>query len=445
MNISLREQVAGKKILVATFSADGHFNPLTGLAKHLQEAGCDVRWYTSDIYKKRLEKLGIPHFPVLAHEDVNADSVDELYSERALLTDVGDKANFDMLIFGKLSTSYLQDLRQIQQIFPFELVIADSLFSAIPLIKTQLNVPVLAIGVIPLAEESKDTAPFGPGLYPPANEDERNAYALMWKHFNEVVFKESIDAYAAILSEHGITPGNSYLFDTLIKHADLYLQIGTPSFEYQRSDLGENVRFIGGLLPYSSDQLDRFWNDDRWRKYKRTVLVTQGTVERDTAKLIEPTLDAFQYSSDTLVIAATGGNNTEQLREKYPWDNIIIEDYIPFRVAMTYATVYVTNGGYSGTLLSIANQLPIVAAGLHEGKSEICARIGYFKIGINLNTETPTPQAIRDAVEQVIQDNTYRENIARLAQEMSDYNAKELCVQYALQVINEHSQQLSVH
>src|SRR5215213_5378130 len=49
----------GTKILFANFPADGHFNPLTGLAAHLKKIGCDVRWYTSDRYQAKIERLGI--------------------------------------------------------------------------------------------------------------------------------------------------------------------------------------------------------------------------------------------------------------------------------------------------------------------------------------------------------------------------------------------------
>jgi UDP:flavonoid glycosyltransferase YjiC (YdhE family) len=83
--------------------------------------------------------------------------------------------------------------------------------------------------------------------------------------------------------------------------------------------------------------------------------------------------------------------------------------------------------------------LPMVTAGLHEGKNEICARVGYFKYGINLNTETPGSKAIQDAVEQIISNNIYRENVTRLAKEMNAYNAKELCVEYICELLDNHS------
>ena len=49
-----------KRILFANVPADGHFNPLTGLAVHLKNCGYDVRWYSSSMYKHKIEKMDIP-------------------------------------------------------------------------------------------------------------------------------------------------------------------------------------------------------------------------------------------------------------------------------------------------------------------------------------------------------------------------------------------------
>ena len=47
----------GTKILFANVPADGHFNPLTGLAVHLKNLGCDVRWYTSNSYAEKIGRM----------------------------------------------------------------------------------------------------------------------------------------------------------------------------------------------------------------------------------------------------------------------------------------------------------------------------------------------------------------------------------------------------
>ena len=73
----------GKKILFASVPADGHFNPLTGLAKHLQSLGYEVRWYTSKHYAPKLKKLSIPHYPFVKAMDVTAETIDEKFPDRA--------------------------------------------------------------------------------------------------------------------------------------------------------------------------------------------------------------------------------------------------------------------------------------------------------------------------------------------------------------------------
>jgi UDP:flavonoid glycosyltransferase YjiC (YdhE family) len=60
------------KILFATMPADGHFNPLTGVAMHLKAAGHDVRWYAAPSYIPRLERLGIGYFPFIRATEVIA-------------------------------------------------------------------------------------------------------------------------------------------------------------------------------------------------------------------------------------------------------------------------------------------------------------------------------------------------------------------------------------
>jgi len=432
-------ELQGIKVLFATVPADGHFNPLTGLAKHLQQAGCDVRWYTSDIFEQKLKNMGIPHYTFEKALNLTALNLDEHIPERKYITDPLKNANsLSIHIFAKRSSEYYEDILTIQQSFPFEIMISDAMFPAIPLVKQKMNIPVMAIGVIPLAERSADLAPYAMGLPPAQNDKDRIRYAALHDQFINIYLKESIDYFYETLKQHGIDVQKSSVPDMLIKQSSLYLQIGTPGFEYRRRDLGSNIRFIGELLPYSSAKQEKQWSDPRLKAYQKIVFVTQGTVERDTKKIIEPTLQAFQ-DTDVLVIATTGGFGTAELKKKYASENFIISDYIPYTDVMPHAHAFITNGGYGGTLLGLHHKLPIVAGGIHEGKSEICARIGYFKLGINLKTETPAAEDIKQAVEEVISNPVYRANISSLREEMSNYDPLALCSRYLLELLTPRS------
>ncbi|MBC7850341.1 MAG: glycosyltransferase [Chitinophagaceae bacterium] len=425
----------GKKILIACAPADGHFNPLTGLAKHLQSLDYDVRWYSSNYYAPKLNKLGIQHYPFKRALDVVAHQLDKMWPQRSKIRNPIRKLNFDLINYFILrSTEYLEDIQEIHESFDFDLMIADCTFVGIPLVKKVIGVPVISVGIVPLGETSKDLPPSGLGLTPAETTVGKvRDVAMRWIAKN-LLFRKSNKVFYKLMGRYGIEKQGDLFFDVLVREADYLLQIGSPGFEYRRSDLGANVRFVGTLLPHSSKQEREPWFDERLNKYEQVVLVTQGTVEKNVNKLLVPTIEAFK-GSKILVVVTTGGSKTAELRAKYPYDNIIIEDFIPFTDVMPYADAYVTNGGYGGVMLGISNNLPLVVAGIHEGKNEINARVGFFNLGINLKTENPIPLQIRNAVIEVITNGLYKRNIALLREELSTYDALAICQRFVEEIL----------
>ena len=143
--------------------------------------------------------------------------------------------------------------------------------------------------------------------------------------------------------------------------------------------------------------------------YARTVLVTQGTVDnKDPNKLMVPALEALK-DRDMLVVVATGGVGTEDLRRRYPAPNVVVEDFVDFAAVLPAVDVFVTNGGFGGVLLSLSHGVPVVAAGINEGKNDVNARVEYSRVGINLRSEAPSADAIAKAVDTVLSDPGWRE------------------------------------
>lgn len=415
-----------KKILFTSVPADGHFLPLTSLAVHLLRQGFDVRWYTTGKYARKLKKLGIPAF--ICSDAVN-QSADEFVAhnpERRSIKTATGKLNFDLEhFFIRRAPAYYNDIREIHRDFPFDLLVADVAFTASVLVKELLGVPVILIGVLPLVESSRDLAPSGLGLEPARTMAGKTFHALLRVLFKKLLLRKPNRLMQRMMDYYGLPHDNLFLFDLPARKADLLLQIGTPSFEYYRSDLSATVAYIGALPPAAESYPKENWFDRRLLEFERVVLVTQGTVEKDVNKLILPTLEAFK-DSNTLVVCTTGGVKTRELRTQFPHRNLIIEDFIPFADVMPFADAFVTNGGYGGVMLAIENMLPMVAAGVHEGKNEICARIGYFRYGINLKTETPRPAQIKNAVDRVTANPVYKANVEKLCQELAGYRPNDL-------------------
>ena len=102
---------------------------------------------------------------------------------------------------------------------------------------------------------------------------------------------------------------------------------------------------------------------------------------------------------------------------------------------MPQTDLYITNGGYVGTLLAIEHALPMVAAGINEGKNEICARIGYFRLGIDLKTERPGAAQIKQAYNKVLADPLYKQAVENLRDEFRSYDTKKISADLVLGII----------
>src|SRR5262245_15712554 len=155
-------------ILFASMPADGHFNPLTGLAVHLREKGHDVRWYTGPSYADRLGRLGVPHFPFERATDVNGENLSERYPEYAKLG-LGPKAiafALEKVFFGNLE-AHLRDITALHAEFAFEAIVFDGAFYAGRLVSEKLGVRAYPIWPGPTpAPTSKEAPPPFFGLKP---------------------------------------------------------------------------------------------------------------------------------------------------------------------------------------------------------------------------------------------------------------------------------------
>jgi UDP:flavonoid glycosyltransferase YjiC (YdhE family) len=94
---------------------------------------------------------------------------------------------------------------------------------------------------------------------------------------------------------------------------------------------------------------------------------------------------------------------------------------VDFDFVLSYANVFICNGGYGSVLLSLSKGVPLLVAGVREGKNDVNAHVDYFKAGIDLRTESPKPDAIRRGVERLLREPQWKQNVARLRDEFSRY------------------------
>ncbi|WP_181357784.1 glycosyltransferase [Stenomitos frigidus] len=236
-----------------------------------------------------------------------------------------------------------------------------------------------------------------------------------------------------VRSQVGLPPSPVYFFDRLSPF--LYLSPSIPAFEYPRSELPSQVHFIGPLLsrPTAAFKPPTWW--DELKGNRPVIHVTQGTIATNLDDLLVPTLRALE-TEDVLIVATTGGTTTDALKLRSSSTNVRIEPFIPHAHLLPHVDVMVTNGGYNGVQMALANGVPLVVAGQTEEKPEVAARVEWAQVGINLRTQTPTPAQIQKAVKTLLMDSSYRTRIKQFQTQMQQYDTPAIAATLLEQLAN---------
>ncbi|MBD2037686.1 glycosyltransferase [Leptolyngbya sp. FACHB-321] len=416
------------RFLVGTIPVIGHVNPALPIARTLVERGHDVWWYTGKAFQTKVEAIGAHFVPIKTGFDLTDPTslLTELLAKQNSLTGLAQfKFGFKYL-FGDSAVAQVKDYLEILKQFPADVMLADVCFLGAAWTHEQGGPAWATLGVTPLAITSNDTAPFGLAM-PPATSvlGRLRNNCLNWL-FQQILAKDLTVYLNTLRASLGLPPDSQFFFDSVVSPY-LYLQTTVSGFEYPRRNLPPQLHFIGPVLtePPTEFVPPRWWND--LKSSKPVVHVTQGTVATEASDLLIPTLQALA-EEEVLVVATTGGQPIDAIALDSLPANVRLEPFIPHSCLLPHVDVMVTNGGYNGTHMALAFGVPMVAAGQTEEKPEVCARIAWSQVGIDLRTKTPTPTQIRTAVKQMLSEPHYRENAQGLQAEIARCNTVSLAI-----------------
>jgi MGT family glycosyltransferase len=408
------------KVLCASLAIDGHVNPLTGIAKRLQAGGHEVAWYTGPSYQRRMDDLGIPLRPFRRAIEHTQDNLNDVYPERTKLHGPRLIAFDGEKVFASNVAAFFEDIRELRDDFPFDILLADGAVYVQRLVATMLGMPVVSVVNISNMQRDQLVPPLFFGLQPATNVRGRLRDQALHVLSDRVVMAPARRTYIQALRRYGLDSGAVGRFaDEPYVTSAAIIQNGPESFDYPRAVTNPRVHYVGPLLAYRQAQ---HVDPPAPVIGTRTVLVTQGTVDnKDQSKLIVPALEALAQT-ELHVIVSTGRVATADLRARFGAPNRIIEDYVDFDTVLPQTDVFVTNGGFGGVMLSLNHGVPLVCAGRNEGKNDVCAHVAHHGVGIDLRTERPTPGQIGRAVGSVLTQPSWRTRAQAFGAEMNQLN-----------------------
>ncbi|MFC5788519.1 DUF1205 domain-containing protein [Agromyces tardus] len=408
------------KYLLCASPIQGHVAPVLAIARDLVERGHEVTMLTGSRFRDAVEGTGAVHRSLAGIADYDDRNMQDHLPERDRHRGIG-KLQYDVqTIFVKPVPEQTRAVeRAIAELAP-DAILVDSAFAGIlPFLldDPSSRPPVLAAGVVPLSQSSTDVAPYGLGLPPNASAVGRIRNRALNLLVQRVLFRRTQRMANETMASLGRPPLRGFVLD-FSREFDRFLQLSPAEFEYPRSDLSPNLRFVGTVLPPApgAPELPEWWHEldgDR-----PVVHVSQGTIDnKDFDRLVRPTLDALA-DRDVLVVVATGGRPVAELGSLPA--NARAAEFLPYDALLPKTDVFVTNAGFGGTQYALSHGVPIVAAGDTEDKPEVSMRVAWTGVGVNLRTGTPTASAVGAAVDRILADPSFRRRASALAARIAE-------------------------
>jgi UDP:flavonoid glycosyltransferase YjiC (YdhE family) len=429
-----------KPILVAAaFGASGHLTGLLQVSEHLVTRGFQVYFITGAAFKQSVESIGATFIE-------NPFNWEEVLRTRA--PKVHDETWIMKYIFGDATPHTHRALREtlerVRREHPDrEVVILHEGFAGglgpfvygAPLPEGYASLPkAITFHTSVYATEDSSIPPFGPGFrYDPTPEN-----LALWQSTREAMkpaFDDVVAHYNALYQSLGATRAiTDGFWDFKLALGDVTVLATSPSLEYPIRNKPTRLRLIGGLplKPVSPDFAYPTWwptitsnaalpagDPDK----KKIIFVTQGTIHRDYSELILPTIKVHANRTDVIVVATLGARGAELPDKPQLPPNALVVDYLPYNALLPYADVFVTNAGYGGFMHGAMNGVPMVLAGTLADKGEVCARAEYARIGINLQSQKPGEDALAQAVDRMLRDETYKARAMELKKENEEMDS----------------------
>jgi len=409
------------RILIGTFPARGHVNPLSAIARRLVERGHEVAWITHAKYRALIEAAGVTFVPPTDGCKFDDEHLDETFPARPKPSGLS-QLKFDIKhVFIDDGVHQLRDIQAFAATFKPSLVLADAAFVGTRLYTDLSGLPYCVLGVIPMTLGGDDVAPFGLGFQPSASWFGRLRNRMLHWGIQRVLFADVQRHYDAVRASVGLGAASGWVLDGPVT-STLYLQPTIPEFEYPRRGMPSSVHFIGALPVTAPPN----WVEPSWWNEldgsRPVIHVTQGTLANDRPHLFAPALEGLA-KEDVLVVISTGGRSIESLGLSSLPDNARVSTFLSYPDLLPRTSVMLTNGGYGGVQAALSHGVPLAVAGRTEDKPEVAARVAWSGVGLDLKTATPSPRTVCSAVRKLLDDPRYRERARALATQYARHDA----------------------
>jgi zeaxanthin glucosyltransferase len=191
--------------------------------------------------------------------------------------------------------------------------------------------------------------------------------------------------------------------------------------EFEITERSAPLHYTGPFV----DALQRPKVDFPWERLDGRPLVyaSLGTLQNGSETLFRSIAAACANLDVRLVISLGGGRDPEQLGP-LAGDPLVVR-YAPQLEIVKRAAVVITHAGLNTTLESLAEGVPLVCVPLGNDQPGVAARVTARGAGVVVPRHRLNPERLRSAVRKVLEDERYRGNARAVQAAMNRVNGLE--------------------
>lgn len=408
------------RAVILSIPFHGHVNPTLAVVQELVARGEEVIYYSSDIFKERLEQVG-------AH----VRQYDSLFTDEVLQTSANDFAAFLIEEALHVVPQVLEEIRAAQP----DYIVYDTLcltgrcvaraldLPAVMLFTThaagisgriqktrKASAPPVTMAHLPVAapqpgEPQQDVlivrgngrSPFPPGFRPaappqgpgatpsqpaerPGGEDPAKTYNLPLTNPSEVF------DYAEPLN---------------IVFVPRAFQVPVKTFDESYVFVGPSIRAQTAEQPPVTRSTEQ-----------PTLYISLGTVNNEEPEFFKQCLEVFGNTEWQVVMSIGERLDIAQLGEIPA--NINVAQHHPQLAVLPNTDVFITHGGMNSTLEALSHAIPLVVIAQMPEQTVTAERIAELGIGIALDKFMLTGEDLREAVYRVHNEPGFRQEAAKM-------------------------------
>jgi MGT family glycosyltransferase len=411
-----------KRFLFVGWEGGGNLPPALTVARCLVERGHTVRFLGEPCNREEIEATGSAfvsyvHAP---HRDSKSPECDFIRDWEARTPFEAFARTRERLMFGPAG-SYAQDVLKELAAHPADAVAVDfPLFGAL-VGAEHAHVPTAVLNTTIYRLPAPGLPPTGLGLLPALGPfgrvRDRVLNALVSR-----LFAQGLPDLNAVRRELGLAP-LAHPFQQL-EHADLFLVLTSPAFDFPARRLPPTVRYVGPQLeePLWAQPWSSPWPADH---PDPLVVVSLSTSFQHQGALLQRVMDALGGMWVRGLV--TVGPTLAQEQFHTP-DNVVICSSAPHGQVFPQAVAVVTHAGHGTAMRALANGLPLVCIPMGRDQNDVAARVVARGAGLRLSPKASIP-ALRRAIQRVLGEPGFREQARRLAQAIAEETRRPLAAE----------------